>query len=66
MKNEFRSDYEKLKYRFENLRKEKRAIADERDIYLSDVKILKRKNERLEKELNEYKLMLSYALEKGD
>ena len=64
MKIKFRSDYEKLKYRFENLRKEKRAIKDERDIYLSDVKILKRKNERLEKELNEYQLMLSYALEK--
>lgn len=64
MKKEFRSDYERLKYKFKILKKEYTELKND---YKSAEKYndyLRKKLKKTEKELNEYQLMLSYALKK--
>ena len=67
MKNEnFRSDYERLKHKFNALKKEHKELKEDYESAEHYNDYLKKKLKKTEKELNEYKLMLSYALEKGD
>ena len=54
----FRSDYERLKHKFNALKKEHKELKEDYDS-------AEHYNDYLRKKFNEYQLMLSYALEKN-
>lgn len=65
-KDLFKSDYEKLKVEFDELLSEHRDLKIDYQNAEKYNNHIREKLKATEKELNEYKLLLSKAIEKGD
>lgn len=61
-KDNFRSDYERLKHKFKALQKEHKELKEDYDSAEHYNDYLRKKLKKTEKELNEYQLLLSNAL----
>ena len=64
MEKEFRSDYERLKYKFKALQKEHKELKEDYENAEHYNDYLRKKLKKTEKELNEYQLLLSNALKR--
>lgn len=64
MEKKFRSDYERLKYKFKALQKEHKELKEDYESAEHYNDYLRKKLKKTEKELNEYQLLLSNALKR--
>ena len=64
-KDNFRSDYERLKHKFNALKKEHKELKEDYESAEHYNDYLRKKLKKTEKELSEYQLMLSYTLKRN-
>ena len=65
MEKEFRSDYERLKHKFNALKKEHKELKEDYESAEQYNDYLRKKLKKIEKELNDYQLLLSNALKRN-